>query len=331
MHIDLQTINLKPLRNTYDAVARYLGTDKPASRYQEATIGIQPTTNFHYRPTWDPDRELFDVRRTAITMTDWEAFRDPRQFYYGTYTLARARQQEAAESAFDFVESRHLCDVLDDGLAQDAAALLVPLRHVAWGANMNHSAMCAYGYGAAITQACMFQAMDQLAVAQYLTRVGLLMGDADALEARKAEWLQHARWQPLRHLVEDTLVVQDWFENFIAQNLVIDGLLYPLVYGAVVEGDFVSRGGLALSMLTGFMREWHAETAKWTDAMVKAALADTATNKTLVQGWVDAYAGRARDALGALVGDLLPAKAAALLEDNDTQFRARLAKLGLTA
>ena len=29
--------------------------------------------------------------------------------------------------------------------------VLVPLRHVAWGANMNNSSVCAYGYGTAFT------------------------------------------------------------------------------------------------------------------------------------------------------------------------------------
>ncbi len=37
-------------------------------------------------------------------------------------------------------------------------------------------------------------------------------------------------WQELRHAVEDMLVTQDWFELFVAQNLALDGLLYPLVY-----------------------------------------------------------------------------------------------------
>ena len=35
---------------------------------------------------------------------------------------------------------------------------------------------------------------------------------------------------PLSALVEDTLVVADPFELWVAQNFVLDGLLYPLVY-----------------------------------------------------------------------------------------------------
>ncbi|NBO41802.1 MAG: phenol hydroxylase, partial [Betaproteobacteria bacterium] len=54
MTVDLQAREIQPLRNTFSHVARYIGDDKPATRYQEATFGAQATSNFHYRPTWDP-------------------------------------------------------------------------------------------------------------------------------------------------------------------------------------------------------------------------------------------------------------------------------------
>lgn len=47
-----------------------MGADKPASRYMEATMDLQPVENFHYCPTWEPGYDIFDVRRTRITMKD---------------------------------------------------------------------------------------------------------------------------------------------------------------------------------------------------------------------------------------------------------------------
>jgi phenol hydroxylase P1 protein len=184
-NIDLRTVSIKPLRQTFDHIARRFG-DKPASRYQEGTYDLQATHNFHYRPTWDPTHEIFDATRTKIVMKDWYAFKDPRQFYYGTYTMARARQQETAEANFDFVEARGLADVLPEDVKQTALDVLVPLRHVEWGGNMNNAFICAYGYGTAITQPCIFQSMDQLGIAQYLTRIGLLLADPEALDDRQA-------------------------------------------------------------------------------------------------------------------------------------------------
>jgi phenol/toluene 2-monooxygenase (NADH) P1/A1 len=173
MHIDLRTVSIKPLRHTFTHVAKRIGGDKPATRYQEGTFDLQPTHNFHYRPTWDPDHEIFDATRTKVVMKDWYAFKDPRQFYYGTYTGARAKQQETMESNFDFVESRGMVGSMPEPVRQMAADVLLPLRHLAWGGNMNSAYICAYGYGTGITQPHIFQAMDHLGIAQYLTRLGL--------------------------------------------------------------------------------------------------------------------------------------------------------------
>ena len=82
MQVDIKTTSVTQLRNTFSNVARRLGGDKPASRYQEATFDLQSTVNFHYRPLWQPELALYDVLRTQIEMKDWYAFRDPRQYYY---------------------------------------------------------------------------------------------------------------------------------------------------------------------------------------------------------------------------------------------------------
>ena len=134
MQIDLRTVSIQPLRQTFDHLARRFG-DKPASRYQEGSYDIQAAENLHYRPTWDPEQELYDTRITKIVMHDWYALKDPRQFYYSTYTLARARQQDSMEANFAFVENLALSELLPAELRQIALDLLVPLRHAAWGAN----------------------------------------------------------------------------------------------------------------------------------------------------------------------------------------------------
>ncbi|MCE1187111.1 MAG: aromatic/alkene monooxygenase hydroxylase subunit beta [Rhodocyclales bacterium] len=328
MQMDLRTVSIKPLRNTFDHIARRIG-DKPASRYQEGTLDLQATSNFHYRPTWSPEHEIFDARRSALKMADWYAFKDPRQFYYGTYTLARARMQDSAESSFEFVESRGLADALPDEVRAQALALLVPLRHVAWGSNMNNAAMCAYGYGTGFTQPCLYQAMDQLGIAQYLSRIGLLLGDMESLDAGKAAWLGDEAWQDLRRYVEDSFVVHDPFELFVAQNLALDGLLYPLVYDTLVDGVLAARSGPTLSMLTGFMSAWAGETRKWVDATLKAAVAESADNRALVAGWVRHWSDRARSALRPVAMQVLGPHADAALDEVSEGLNARLRKAGL--
>ncbi len=327
MQIDLRTVTIKPLRQTFDHVAKEIGGDKPASRYQEATLRVQAEGNFHYRPLWDPDHEIFDPSRTALKMKSWYAFKDPRQFYYGTYTLARARMQETAQADFDFVEERGLAEAYPAQVKKTALEVLLPLRHVAWGSNMNNSFMCAYGYGTGITQPCLYQAMDQLGIAQYLTRLGLLVADADALETAKQAWLKEPRWQELRRLLEDTFVLSDWFELYIAQNLVLDGLLYPLIYQHL-DKALTAQAGPTISMLVRFQSEWFTETSKWVDASVKTAVAESAANKAVVSGWYQAWRARAVKALEPIAKHALGA--AAPMAELVKSLDARAAKLGVT-
>lgn len=326
MSIDLQTRTIAPLRTTYAHVARYIGEGKTPSRYEEATLGAQPTTNFHYRPTWDPDHELFDTARTRVVMSDWYKLRDPRQLYYGSWTMTRARQQEAVEANYQFVEQRGLIGKMPAASRELACRALMPLRHVAWGGNMNNASVCAYGYGTAFTVPAMMHALDHLGAAQYLTRLGLALEGPEALDAGRQAWLQDPVWQPLRRYVEDTFVVQDPFELFVAQNLALDGLLYPLIYDAFVDDHLAMQGGTAVAMLTAFMPEWFAESARWVDAVVKVAAAESEANRTLIAGWVRDWGDRAQAALQPVAALALGPAAAAALSDARAELDNRLAK-----
>lgn len=328
MQIDLRTVAIQPQRQTFDHLARRFG-DKPASRYQEGSYDIQAVENLHYRPTWDPDQQLYDPAITRVVMQDWYALKDPRQYYYSTYTLTRARQQETAEANFDFVESRGLAESLPAEARQTALDLLVPLRHAAWGANLNNAFICGYGHAVVFTQACMYQAMDQLGIAQYLSRLGLLLGDTEALAARKAAWTEGEAWQPLRRYVEDCLVVRDPFELYVAQNLALDGLLYPLVYERVVDGWLSGRGGSAVAMLCQFQGDWSGEARKWVDSVVKTVVAESAHNREVVTEWARHWSGRAAAALLPVVALAVGEAAADMLGEEMAGFKARLAKLGV--
>jgi len=328
MQIDLRTVSIKQQRNTFDHLARRFG-DKPASRYQEASYDIQATENLHYRPTWDPDQLIYDASITKIVMADWYALKDPRQYFYNNYTLARARQQETAEANFTFVESRGLVEMLPDELKRVALDVLVPLRHAAWGANMHNSFISGYGYAAIFTQACMFHAMDNLGIAQYLSRLGLLLGDQEALVDGKTAWMDDEAWQPLRRYVEDCLVLRDPFELFVAQNVALDGLLYPLVYERIVDGTLSAQGASAVALLCQFMNDWFDETRKWVDAVMKVAAAESEHNRAILQEWTEKWSGRAATAMLPVVRKALAGDAEEVVGEEVAAFKARLKKIGV--
>lgn len=327
MSIEIKTATVEPIRQTFSHTRRRFG-DKPASRYQEASFDIEAATNFHYRPLWQPDKLLNDPTRTAVRMADWYAVSDPRQYYYGAYVQARARMQENAEHDFAFCEKRELLAQLLGEKRALIAQLLLPLRHAELGANMNNSGIAADAFGTSVTQMHMFQAMDRLAIAQYLSRIGLLLEDdglALLAEAKRC-WLDEPAWQGLRRYVEDTLVVRDWFELSLAQNLVSDGLLYPLLFERF-DAQLVAAGAGQVGMLTEFMRLWFAESQRWVDALVKTVVAESDANRALVEGWVAHWRERALQALAPLA-EIGPGHEA--LDAVDGAFGARLKKLGLS-
>jgi phenol hydroxylase P1 protein len=330
MTVDLQAREIQPLRNTFDHVAKYVGSDKPASRYQEATFGVQATSNFHYRPTWDPEFELFDARRSKVVLKDWYVLKDPRQFYYATWTMTRARQQDAMESNYQFVESRGLIEKTPDEVKNLAVKVLTPLRHVSWGGNMNNCSIAAYGYGTAFTAPASFHAMDQLGVAQYITRLSLAIDGTAALDAGKKDWLDAPEWQPLRRYVEDTLVNRDPFELFVAQNFALDGQLNPLIYTQFIDEHLTAKGGTVISMLTSFMPEWHDETTRWIDAVIKAAAAESPENQSLISGWAKAWAERAQAAIAPVAQMIWGDNAQQELDTARAALNKRMEKAGLT-
>ena len=328
MSIEIKTNSVEPIRNTYSNIKRRFG-DKPATRYQEASFDIEAVTNFHYKPLWDPERMLNDPARTCIRMADWHSVTDPRQFYYGAYVQNRAKMQEATEHSYSFCDKRGLITRLPQTLQESLLRFLVPLRHVELGANMNNSGIAGDCVAGTMTQMHIYQAMDRLGAGQYLSRIALIIdgGTGEALDRSKTYWMDDALWQPMRRLVEDTLVIKDWFELSLMQNLLIDGLMYPLMYEAFDQW-LDEQGAADVSMLTEFMRDWSKETVRWVDAMVKTVMAESEANAAQLQAWTEHWEPRAYEALAPLADATMGRDA---LDTVRAQFANRLKKLGLNS
>lgn len=332
MSVEIRVASVDPIRQTFARTSRRFGADKPASRYQEASFDLQPRDNFHYRPVWDPNREIYDARRTAIVMGDWDAFRDPRQYYYAPYVINRARLQETAEKNFEFVEKHGLMSTLAGAQVEELEAALLPFRHLEWAANLNNCFITAYCFGSSMAQGAIYNTADRLGMAQYLSRIGLLLDGNTGLSLARAKtrWMDDPRWQPLRRLAETMLVQKDWFEIFVAQNLVLDALVHPVMYQRFSD-DVTESGAAFLAMLTEFMEAWYSENVKWVDACVKTAAADSERNLDLINRWVAIWSARAVPALMPLLPAMGAEKGRERLDAAVATLNARLKKLGLKA
>lgn len=330
MSLNIAAKEIKPLRLNYGHIARRIGEHKPATRYQEAVYDIQPTTNFHYPPSWDPSRKLYDTARTQIVMQDWYSFTDPRQFYYTSYVAARAKQQEIMESNFELVEKRNLLQGLKPELAEQIRQVLIPLRHYEYGANMNNQDICHRGYGTTITSLASFNGFDRIGMAQYVSRIALLLdgNEETSLHAAKQAWLHDSVWQGLRHVMEDSFVLDDWFEILLVQDVLMDGLLYPLIYERFIS-QVVAQGGSTFLMLTQFMNEWSEENTRWTNQLLKVTASESTENSALLAQWTQAWLPRIESAFAPFAQLAFGEQGAEQLAAVKAELVARLAKQGV--
>jgi phenol hydroxylase P1 protein len=219
---------------------------------------------------------------------------------------------------------------LPTDLREKIISVFVPIRHMEYAANLNNTYMSAYGYGVSITQAASMCAMDRLGIAQYITRIGLMLdgNSGDALKTSKAAWQNNPAWQPIRQLTENMLTTQDWFELFVAQNLVLDGLMYPLMYQSFSDLTSVS-GQTSFAMMTEFMSEWFDEHVRWVDSVIKVAAAESDSNNVQIGKWIQKWLPQILQALQPLAQEALGEAAQAGLDAAVAQLSARTTKSGI--
>ncbi len=298
MSVHISTKTVQPVRTNFGYTERRVGENKTASRYQEAVYDVQPTTNFHYPPTWEQGKEIYDVSRTAIKMEDWYKFTDPRQYYYTSYVSARAKQQESMDNNLSMIEKNNMLKNISSDLLNTVKTILIPLRHVEYGANMNNQDICDRGYGTSITSLASFNGFDRIGMAQYISRIALLIDENEevGLLQGKKDWMEGDIWQPLRHAMEDIFVLEDWFEIMVAQNIVMDGLIYPLIYDRFVQQASESGAGV-LFLLTQFMNDWYKETTRWTNKLLNVTAEESDENNKLLSAWTNKWSNRLEAAL----------------------------------
>ena len=230
----------------------------------------------------------------------WEAFSDPRQTTYARYTALMSQREAFVARLFARIEESDY----DAALPAPALALhdelLAPLRFAGHGLQMLAAYAGQMAPAGKIVVVLALQAADEVRRIQHLAyRLGLLRRRHPELGARAAwRWQEEARWQPLRRVVEELLVVWDWGESFAALCLALKPIFDELTLVLFAErardlGDYLT------AELLGALREdarWHRD---WADALVTLALGH-APNRAPLTEWTGRWGQRALAAAVAL-------------------------------
>ncbi|WP_395696205.1 hypothetical protein [Nocardioides sp.] len=335
MQFELRTQVIEPQRKTFQHLIDRYG-DRPASRYEEGTIDLQATANYHFRPLWGPELEIYSPDYSLLKLADAYAFTDPRGFYYAPYVTSRADLHESFASTLTYLEKRGLFDRLPEEWRALFAEVVLPMRHYEAAAQMVSSHAARFGWGTTITQCAAYAAFDRIGNAQLLSRAGISFGGgtADSLAAAKERWLDDDALQPLRRLTEETLVERDWGLAMVRLD-VTDQVLYALLY-AHLDDAAITGGAGSYSLVSQHLSGWFTDQRRWLDALYKTWVADPehgADNLATLRGTVEdallaadtalrPLAVKADALVGAGCGEALTAAVAAT--------RSHLAGLGIT-
>ncbi len=320
MQFELRTQVIEPQRKTFQHLIDRNG-DRPASRYEEGSIGIQAMTNFHYRPLWGPDKDIYSPDYSVLKLTDPYSFTDPRQFYYAGYVSSRADMHEAFGSTLDYLDKRGMFDRLPEAWKDLFQDVVLPLRHYEGAAQMISANACRFGWGTTTTQCFAYAAFDRIGNAQILSRVGISFagGTAEALGRAKTDWLEEPAFQELRKATELMLVNQDWGTAMVALD-VTDQLIYALLYDCLDEAA-INAGAGSYSLVAQHLSGWFTDQRRWFDALYKAWANDPEageSNRAEIAGAANAALVTAQAALAPIA-----AKADALVQAGATEALAR--------
>ncbi|WP_428912229.1 toluene hydroxylase [Niallia sp. Krafla_26] len=254
---------------------------KTKNEYEEVTVRQQPYVHMQYRHVYDgKDFDIYDPRYTRLKSSDWEAFRDPKKFWYTTYVNNRKKLAEEIENGFNYADQLGIIQNLSPQWADAIRDLYTPLRHLEYGENVQMQYVIRYALGSAIEQCATYQAYDKTGRAQWISQWAINMQEhhGDFLDHGKQVLLNEPAFQLLRSYVEEILITEDWAEVLVAENLTLDLLLGNLMYREF-NGEAVKRGDAHLSMLNFVITkqlDWHRD---WAFSFFKLLAQDQAESR----------------------------------------------------
>jgi len=333
VQIELRTQVIEPQRKTFTHISDRYG-DRPSTRYEEGTIDLQSTVNYHYKPLWAPDKDIYSPDFSELKLADPYSFMDPRQYYYAPYVTARADLHEAFGSTLGYLEKRGLFERLPEAWGGVLQNVVLPLRHYEAAAQMISAYAGRYGWGTSITQCASYASFDRIGNAQILSRTGISYGGgtAEPLALAKTAWLEDDAWQPMRKHVEQMMVEQDWGKSLVALD-VTDRIIYQLLFVHLDDAAITSGAG-SYSLVAQHLSSWFADQRKWLDALYKAWVADPehgAANAATIAAVVDTTIATVREAMApvaAAADSLIDAGTTDALSAAADQARAAYVTLG---
>jgi toluene monooxygenase system protein E len=253
-------------------------------------------------------------RDGGLQCRDWEAFADPRETTYTSYTALQSDRERHLDALMGSIESTGHDRQLDPEWRALLQALLPPVRYAWHGFQMMAAYVGQMAPAGRLTLVAMFQAADEMRrIHRFAHRLGQLRHSYPGfVDAALGDWQEAPVWQPLRRTLEQGLVRYDWGESFVCLCLCCKPLLDGLLVGELGRLARARQDFFLAEILASLEQDclWQRE---WAAALVQMLVAEPGNNAATLRGWVQAWLPPAREATRALAS-FWGAEAGAVLE-----------------
>ena len=278
-----------------------------ATVYEDVTVDVQPDPARHLSQGWvyafANGDSGYPQEWTVLKSSNWHEFLDPNEEW--EQTIYRNNANVVRQISQNIEQGR-----LAGAFSQfNSAWVRVLEKHVFAWAHVEHG-LGLHVYTPAqrdaptnmINNAMAVAAAHKLRFAQDLILYNLTLADEiDGFDGsiHKKTWQEDPVWQPTREFVEKLTGTRDWAEQWFATAVVFEPLIGELFRSGFVMQVAALHGDFVTPTVMGAGESDAAREQRGARALFRMLASDEsngAENGTIMQGWLDKWAGEAMKA-----------------------------------
>jgi hypothetical protein len=218
----------------------------------------------------------------ALTVPDWNAFRDPDQLTYRKYV----KSQDYSETYIDAILQEFAVIGGADRAPDFLQICLTPSRYLAHGLQMMSGYLQQLAPSTYVGNCAAFQAGDHLRRVQrvaYRTRqLDRAYPERSFGKTERAAWEELPEWQGLRKGIERLLVSFDWDDAFVGLNVVVKPLADEITLRQFAVRARELGADLDALIADNLFRDAE-RSRRWTAALTRFAIAANESNREHLQ------------------------------------------------
>ena len=229
----------------------------------------------------------------ALTVPDWDAFRDPDAITYGRYVAGQDDQETYVEGLLERFDGEGYDETLSPQALDLLRRALTPSRYLAHGLQMLSAYLHQLAISSYVGNCAAFQTADQLRRVQLTayrtTQLRLAHPDAGFATGERSSWQTDPAWQPIRRAIELALIEFDWDRALVITNLVVKPVAELLLIDQLGRQAAELGAELDALLLENLARD-SRRSRNWTLALTAFLTREQPANRSVLQGYLDEFA-----------------------------------------